>query len=41
MVDSIEYEYREELRETRITFSKTVPSGPGGAPTTGGGHVHD
>jgi sigma-B regulation protein RsbU (phosphoserine phosphatase) len=32
MVDSIEYEYREELRQTRITFRKTL---------TGDGHVHD
>jgi anti-sigma regulatory factor (Ser/Thr protein kinase) len=31
MVDSIEYEYRQELRQTRITFRKT----------TGDGHVHD
>jgi anti-sigma regulatory factor (Ser/Thr protein kinase) len=30
MVDSVEYEYRKELRETRITFRKT-----------GDGHVHD
>jgi phosphoserine phosphatase len=32
MVDSIEYQYREQLRETRITFRKTK---------TGDGHVHD
>jgi phosphoserine phosphatase len=30
MVDSLEYEYREDLRQTRISFRKT-----------GGGHVHD
>jgi phosphoserine phosphatase len=30
MVDSVEYEYRKELRQTRITFRKT-----------GDGHVHD
>jgi anti-sigma regulatory factor (Ser/Thr protein kinase) len=43
MVDSIEYEYRAELRQTRITFRKTLkgPSGPGGAAKKGGGHVHD
>jgi len=42
MVDSIEYEYREELRQTRISFRKTLkgPSGPGAA-KKGGGHVHD
>jgi len=31
MVDSLEYEYREDLRQTRITIRKT----------SGGGHVHD
>jgi phosphoserine phosphatase len=40
MVDSIEYEYREELRQTRITFRKTL-TGSGGAPKRGEGHVHD
>ena len=41
MVDSLEYEYREELRQTRITFRKVVkgPSNSGGA--TGDGHAHD
>jgi phosphoserine phosphatase len=43
MVDSLEYEYREELRQTRITFRKTLTgaSDSGGAPKTGDGHVHD
>jgi serine/threonine-protein kinase RsbW len=40
MVDSIEYEYREELRQTRITFRKTL-TGSGGAAKGGDGHVHD
>ena len=43
MVDSLEYEYQEEVRQTRITFRKTLkgPPGPGGEPKRGDGHVHD
>jgi anti-sigma regulatory factor (Ser/Thr protein kinase) len=43
MVDSIHYEYREDLGQARITFRKTSagPPGPGGSPRTGGGHARD
>jgi anti-sigma regulatory factor (Ser/Thr protein kinase) len=43
LVDSIEYHYSEESRQSRITFRKTVARSPaaGGAARTGEGDAHD
>ena len=43
LVDSMDYEYSNEDRRSRITFRKTVAgrAGPGDAAETGGGHARD
>jgi len=43
LVDSIEYDYSKETRQSRITFRKTMagPPPPGGAARSGGKHAGD